>query len=628
MTVRAGRWLLVACACLGVACAHDADRGSDVPEVGLDAQVELDGGASVALDAAPAVDSTASFVDASDPLDAAGGLVDAAGSAADSGEASDAQANALDASGDSGLDAAESDATMTNDADAALEPLPAIDELPWPTQQPALLPCTPSGFDFDSPPLAQSGQLAIELSAPLQPSGFDVRVNVRVLDDSAQLDSSYSGTLLWQLPQDVHVVEDSPVMAGQASARLRFGVPGVALLQVGLTDDARVGQRELQVYAPQLPVWELTVDPDDLQRIVDDPEGRELIAASLRIDGVDHATLMRLHGGSSRYYEKKSFRFDLLDAPAGTYGTHLILRAEFNDKTLLRNWLGMQLFNTGTWLPAPRAQFVHFRINGDYYGVMNNVERIDGSFIKARGLSSTASLYEADPPLPLAALGNLAPLDDPTLYRMVYVRQRGIIDYTDLITLIEQTLVVPDDDFERAAREEIAVDDYLVYLAMMAAIQNQDDVRKNYYLYRDFAAAPPDHTWVVLPWDLDLTFGHLWSEEYDVLDESIVSDSDLFVGVHVPERGGFYNQLADRVLRTGSFRTRFRAMLDRIMADCVTRENVKRLVDNALCRATPDIVADNRKRASNAEYLARVAEIYTYIEGRAAYVQSVGEPSF
>ena len=55
----------------------------------------------------------------------------------------------------------------------------------------------------------------------------------------------------------------------------------------------------------------------------------------------------------------------------------IILRGEWNDKTMLHNWLAHEVFRQGTWLPTPETRYVHFRLNGRYYGLMLQVERID-----------------------------------------------------------------------------------------------------------------------------------------------------------------------------------------------------------------------------------------------------------
>jgi spore coat protein H len=500
------------------------------------------------------------------------------------------------------------------DQDAGAVKVPELEALPT---------CIETGFGFDQTAPQRAGPVSIAFSAWLQPQGVDERAEILVLNDQGDVDDGYDGTLSWTLPDGVELVSASQVVAGEAEATFRFTKLGNARVAAQLSGDARTGFADLLVYATQLPIWELEVDPDDLARIESEPESAEEIQGMLVVAGVPHATAVRLHGASSRYFPKKSFRFDLSEtgASTGTYGKKLVLRAEYNDKSLLRNWLALRMFRANTRIPASRSQLVHFRVNGRYYGVMHNVERVASRMLDDWGLATNGSLYEADPEGAfLNPGGNLTPVAPRADYPHVYQHQAGTIDYTDLRAFIEETLALPDDMFAKAIEQELEVDDYIDYLAMMAAIQNLDHVRKNFYLYRDPLQA---RGWRVLPWDLDLTFGHLWSEENDVLEEQITSDADVFVGVHVPERGGFYNQLIDRLLTQPTYRARFLTRLNTVLSTGLTRSAAESMLANAVCRATPDILADSQKRASNAEYVSRVAEIGAFLDARLAYVQSL-----
>ena len=74
------------------------------------------------------------------------------------------------------------------------------------------------------------------------------------------------------------------------------------------------------------------------------------------------------------------------------------------------------------------------------YGLMLEVERIDGEFLDARGLDSSQSMYEADSDLEytIRGISNMVPLPETSLYPLGYDKKTGISDdYTDLIDLIE-----------------------------------------------------------------------------------------------------------------------------------------------------------------------------------------------
>lgn len=365
-----------------------------------------------------------------------------------------------------------------------------------------------------------------------------------------------------------------------------------------------------------LPVWELDVDPAQLAEVYADPHADRHVEARLRVDGVARAARIRLHGGTSRDFVKKSFRIDLPKGQEIGGRRHLILRGEWNDKSLLRTYLGYELFRHTTWLPTPAASFVHLRLNDEFYGVMLHVERIDRDFLRARRLDAAGTLIEADPPLG-GDFGDLAPMT-PGAYAAVYdVKGDGTLD--PLRDLVERVLTMKPSAFAAEAPQAIAVDDVLVYLAAMAVLQNHDHVRKNYYLYRPSDASG---RWMVLPWDLDLTFGHMWTPAEDVVGEQLVTDADPFAGATLSGPGQ-RNVLTERLLGIPELRARMLQMARRIAARTAAPGFLDARIEYVQCLAGADIQADPRKRATNDEYPARVEEIRQFMARRRAFLAQV-----
>lgn len=499
--------------------------------------------------------------------------------------------------------------------DGGNDPLPPLDQLPWPSVE-AVPTCTPFAESFALPALAApTGRVRVDDPVALHPAGAVTTLELIALDAAGAPDAAAAGAVTLELGAGATVLEVAPMVAGRTSARVRFDQAGTFTATATLVADGRSGTTALVAYASQLPRWELTIDPGDLAALEATPFADVRVPGMLAVDGVAFATTVRLHGGTSRDFAKKSFRFDLGPGLELDGHDHLVLRAEWADKTMLRNWLALELVRNTTWLAAPAAELVHLRINDRFYGVMNHVERVDRDFLRARGLSPDGSLYEADPPLG-APPGDLTPLA-PADYPVVYPQQAGTAAHADLRALIEDVLRRGPADFDATVLDEIAVDDVLVYLAALAVIQSQDHVRKNYYLYRDPAAAPG---WRVVPWDLDLTFGHLWTEANDVLDEAITVDGDPFVGAVAEGRVGPYNALIDRLLAIPVLRERMVAMIDRIADAAVTGGLVDDRLSWAVCHAMPELLADPRQRAARAEYLGRVDEIRGFTSARRAFL--------
>lgn len=492
-----------------------------------------------------------------------------------------------------------------------------VAELPWPEPDNELPPCDPWG-DFEEPEVAPAaGAIYLDLSATMQPVMVDERILVEVRTaEMGPVDTTLHTTFELDAGADATVVGKVDIVGGRGEAVVRFHKPGRHVLSASLPGDARTGTAEVVAYRSQLPVWSMSIAQIDLDRMLVDVRQRIKVEAELAVAGESYETQVRLHGGSSRGYEKLSFRFDLGEGlMLPDTHDHIIVRSEWNDKAMLRNHLGLELFRNATWLPTPNAEPVHFRINQRYYGVMWRVERIGGDFLRLRGLNKdTASMYEADPPRECwVPGGGLVPLESFEEYQCVYDQKKGELEYADLIELIEETLQLPDPEFAEVIDQVVNVDAYLVYMAVMGLIQNRDQVKKNYYLYRDPSAV--DDRWIVLPWDLDLSFGHLWTEENDVLDEGLFTMEPVVAGL-CP---GFCNQLTSRIYGVPRFERRFYEILKHIAQESFTEDFFDARIDNFICRATPDILADPLKRADNAEYLDRVDEIRLFVKQRRAY---------
>ena len=148
-------------------------------------------------------------------------------------------------------------------------------------------------------------------------------------------------------------------------------------------------------------------------------------------------------------------------------------------------------------------------------------------------------------------------------------------------------------------------------------------MKKNYYIYRDPKAV--DSRWSLIAWDLDLSFGHLWTKEGDVLDEQIFIDSDPYLGTY--DGHDFFNQLVDRLLWVKRFRKRYRAFVAHLIAGPFSLAFLQPRIDNALCRMQPDLLADALKRAKNPEIAGRAQEVRDYIPARQAWLTTwLSEP--
>lgn len=483
---------------------------------------------------------------------------------------------------------------------------------------PDVTPCAPQ---FSLPPLpAPTGDFDVYVAAPSFSVGSLERIIVRWPEgDGAPVDGPIA---ISTSSPGLVVVDQAPMVDGAAGVTLRADAAfGEATVTISHAASGRSVSVPVRSHASALPVWSITVAPADLAHALTEVDVRPFVPCALEVDGVPYDCRMRLHGGSSRFFPKKSWRIEV--DPAGPqldgHRKH-VLRAEWNDKSMARTALGYRVFGAISGLPTPDTEAVHLRINGAFYGVMNHVERIEDDFFRERGLDPRGSMYEADPPIYFSTRANLDVLDNPSEYTIAYQQQLGDGDFADLRALIEDVLQEEDPEaLRRKLGETVRGDDVLLFLAVNAVIQNRDFVRKNYFIYREEHAV--DRRWRMIPWDVDLSFGLQWTPENDVLDENIFIDGDPWTGTRAFSTV-FYNQLVDKLLSLPEARERYLALLDRVADVALDPDAVSAQLDARYCAMGIELLTDPNKRASNAELPQRRQEVVDFVTARKAWLKT------
>ena len=385
----------------------------------------------------------------------------------------------------------------------------------------------------------------------------------------------------------------------------------------------------------------VTVAPADYRTLRDDRYNKDLtVPCSVSADGVDYAgpTTLAVHGGSSRDLPKLSFAVETAAAAHPGYAEKMVLRAEYNDASSLRNMLGLELFRRSTDLPTPRTRFRRLYINGALFGLMVEVERVGSDFLEVRGRDTRASMYESEPANEIASTGAgaLVPLDDPAIYTQAYDQKTGSVpSVADVVYLIEQVLA-PDyyegqlsGNFLARTRRQIHLDGYVSYLATNAVLQNQDHVRKNFYFSRQTVGGRL--AWEFYPWDLDLTQGCLWNDADDTsFCGAPVYDDPPDVGVIGADAGltyptdGFYNLLMHNV-QSDEFggAEAYRAEICARSTSLLYTDEIPTLARTLGAYIRPALVEDSADRnGTAADHAAAVEEVVGFYAERAAFLMT------
>jgi spore coat protein H len=248
--------------------------------------------------------------------------------------------------------------------------------------------------------------------------------------------------------------------------------------------------------ASVLPVYELTISPDELRRLQLDPLSDEYVVGDFFHGGNGRTGVgIRYRGGTTRFRSKKNYKVRFpYDALWGNR-RKLNFNALFTDETLLREGLAYRLYADVDVL-TPTNEHVYLQLNQEYLGIYHALEQIDIRFLEFRGLDLGSNIYKCSDNLEI-----LPTLDD---YKAAYEKETHPgSSYQDSIDLIELINLTPEADFARELSRVLDVDEYLRYYAAIIASAEQDFTRANYYLLNDLGSG----LWRVIPWDNNVTFG-------------------------------------------------------------------------------------------------------------------------
>ena len=359
--------------------------------------------------------------------------------------------------------------------------------------------------------------------------------------------------------------------------------------------------------------------------------------------GIQQGCKIRIHGGSSRDYSKRSYRVtfdsDRVQPESDDFpfwSTSLTFRAEYNDPTYLRNHLTHELFRQWTQIPTPRTRHIQLSINGELQGLYLEVERIDDLFLRRWNRSQPIALIESDPDLEYAILGmgSLVPLPGYLEYTQGYDLKIGLSltplkDWieNDLMEAYESASTTPPSSFY-ALKSSLVWNHYLDYLSIMVLVQNRDFIRKNYYL--SLQGNSTYAQWEFYPWDLDLTWGCTYNDEQghtlcDDLESMLNPEFGLIPtgsGVSFPT-DGFYNLLFHIVLTHPQTRTHFRRRLCTLMESELWQNQIESWISGYTSYLAPLVNDDPRDRLESVEEFNQAIEkLIWFKENHSSFLSS------
>lgn len=347
------------------------------------------------------------------------------------------------------------------------------------------------------------------------------------------------------------------------------------------------------IYDPdQVQDFELTFSPAEWRGIQNDCQNgvQQYRPVTFGYDGQSYAAMARLRGNWTWNCEKMQFNisFNEEDPDARFRGLRkVVLDAPWYDWTMLHERLAFSLFER-RGLPYSCANSARLTIGGQYYGLYNNVERIDREYLERNFEDPTGNLYQAGSELKtnedIGDVGDLTALQNATTVDEI----AALVDLDQAVAEWATEAIIP------------AMDNYWA------------GVEINYYLYD-----APGRGFVYLPYDMDLSFGDSrYSDGSLVWPDSLRSDPITY-----EHYGWLKEELFMRVLADEFWCNRFVEELQ-ISRNSFVPADMHAQVDAWDDQIRDSLDQDARKPYSIRGHDAAVQELKQFIEDRAAFVDA------
>lgn len=279
-----------------------------------------------------------------------------------------------------------------------------------------------------------------------------------------------------------------------------------------------------------------------------------------------------VRGQSTFSFNKKGFNLDFNKTQRFRWKEgeprvkDLDLLSNWGDKAKVRNEMAYEIMRE-SGVPTHFAFTVRLQRNRQFFSLTDMVEDANDVYLERAGLDPEGALYKAAD-LTL----NLADIGKPGAVRKLTRKEEGLGELHDLIRALNRN----DPEKWDYIFDGIDLPMTINTLAGLATIMQTDMGAKNYYLYHDIEG---DGQWALLPWDLDLTFGRVFTFPDGYFDRTLYSQ-----GFTEFAESDKTSVLVEALLR-GNPRTRamffrrFRTLADRFLASDYIPERTRQQLD-------------------------------------------------
>jgi hypothetical protein len=414
-----------------------------------------------------------------------------------------------------------------------------------------------------------------------------------------------SGLMAQTLPDEMYISADGRrlITGGRAT--------------YGFYDESVI--REVRFDFPQSNYWTL---------LTNNYRNKIPILAKMTIDGeVFDSVGVRFKGQTSymgvQNSQKKSFAVDLdfvrAKQDVGGYET-LNFNNGYLDHTFIREVLYLHLGRQH--IPSAKGSYIHLTINGADWGLYNNVQGLNGDYLKEWFLSDNGTRWRAERTTSSGTPGGgggfgagTSSLNwlgaDTTLYKPHYTLKTAhkTTPWTDLVNTCRVLNTTPANLLEDSLKKYLDIDRTLWFLATEIAFTDDDSYvfkgGMDYYLYWE----PETGRMVPLEYDgntcMELPAATDWPPFYKQTDTRFALTNKLFP---VP-----------------ALRQRYLAHLRTILEDSFRPGFTDSIVDAYAKLIRPRIESDPKKLYTTTQFEAGVSELKSFFNARRNYLLANAE---
>jgi spore coat protein H len=358
----------------------------------------------------------------------------------------------------------------------------------------------------------------------------------------------------------------------------------------------------------KVPFYQLKMAPEDVSQLERSPRSNETQPATFVGDGqVCEGVRVRDRGDWARSWPKKSLKLYLDHTQPFQGQNTLNLNSGWHDPARVREALAYQVY-AACGVPAARSRLVRLHLNGQFWGLFVEVEQPDKAFLRRHGLEG-ASMFKA---VSHSNRSDERFLGEEEAYRPHYEAKTRKGDGLGELRQFCQDLAEATNTLDFFSRH-VDLDKYIDYLAATVLVQNWDCYNKNHYLVYDSLGS---HKWLVVPWDLDRTFGDYSRFGFEEARLPILHGTR-----EQPGTTG-WNRLADRFLSEPVLRARFLERLAALLEREFTPGKLFPILDRFGSELRVEAELDRQMWGGGGEGLEReLDQIKRYIQARRTYLQ-------